>query len=219
MLGGGASLWRSENVRNATHDVGRRARWIAIKPSLPSGQIGFDRHLISAIAVAKGDSNDIWVAHNDGRIFRTRNGLADAPLWNPIDDNAALNPLPNRFPARIVIDRTNRSRIFVAFGGFTADNLWRTDDGGSSWRSASGRGSSKLPSAPLWSLAQHPQKANTIVAGSEVGVYITNDGGGTWAAIRAPFTAAAQDISFLQGTTTLLVGTFGRGMWTIELGN
>jgi hypothetical protein len=217
MLGGGASLWRSKNVRQATHDPGRRATWEAIKPPLPSAFPGDDRHLISAIAVANGDSNNIWVAHNDGRIFVTQNGLDSTPVWNAIDDNEALNPLPNRWPARILIDRSNRRRVFVAFGGFTSDNLWQSDDGGVHWHSASGRGPSSLPKAPLWSLVQHPQNPNTIVAGCEVGVYISNDAGKSWAAIRAPFTAAAQDVTFMQGSTTLLVGTFGRGLWTINL--
>jgi photosystem II stability/assembly factor-like uncharacterized protein len=139
------------------------------------------------------------------------------PAWHAIDDNGIQNPLPNRFPSRILIDAANRRRVFVAFGGFAADNLWRTDDGGATWRSASGQFPAALPRAPLWSLAQHPKQPNTIVAGSEVGVFITTDGGRHWAAIRAPFTAAAQDVTFLQGSTTLLVGTFGRGLWTVDL--
>ena len=217
MLGGGRSLWRSENVREATHDPGRRATWVAIKPPLPRAFPGDDSGLISALAVAAGDSNEIWVGHNDGRLFRTRDGLAASPSWEAIDDNAGRDPLPDRWPARILVDAFDRRRVFIAFGGFTADNLWRSDDGGASWRSASGDGPVALPSAPLWSLAQHPQRPDTLVAGSEVGVYVTDDGGRGWAAIPAPFTAAAQDLAFLQGSTTLLVGTFGRGLWTLEL--
>ncbi len=217
MLGGGASLWRSENVRNATHDVGQRAKWVAIKRPLPIAFLGDDSRLISAIAIAKGDSNDIWVGHNDGRLFRTRNGTSSTPNWLTIDDNASRNPLPNRYNTRIVIDSSNRRRAFVSFGGFSPDNVWRTDNGGTNWRTASGQGSTALPKAPIWSIVQHPQKPNTIVAGTEVGVYITNDSGQKWTAIRAPITAAAQDLTFLQGSSTLLVGTFGRGIWTVDL--
>ena len=217
MLGGGASLWRSENVRHATHEPGHRATWVAIKPPLLRAFPQDDGNLISAIAVARGDSNDIWVAHNDGRLFHTTNGLASSPTWQTIDDNAARNPLPDRWPARILVDASNRRRIFVAFGGFTADNLWRSDNGGTTWHSASGHGASALPNAPLWALAQHPKKPDTLVTGSEVGVFISNDGGSSWSIIRAPFLAAAQDLNFLQGSTTLLVGTYGRGLWTIDL--
>ena len=217
MIAGGAALWRSDNVKKATNNPGERAKWVSIKPALLRAFQGDDGHLISAIAVAAGNSDDIWVGHNDGRLFRTRNGLATTPAWETIDDNNAMDPLPNRWPSRIVIDSSNRRRVYIAFGGFTAGNVWRTDDGGNSWRNASGNGPSALPSAPIWSLTQHPQKSNTIIAGSEVGVFISNNNGASWSAIRAPFTAAAQDLNFLQGSSTLLVGTFGRGLWTVEL--
>ena len=217
MLAGGTSLWRSENIRKSTHDFGNRTTWAAIKPPVLRSFAGDDGHLISAIAVATGDSNHIWVAHNDGRLFHTRNGLAATPTWETIDDNAGLNPLPNRWPSRILLDTSNPQRVFVSFGGFTAGNLWRSNDGGISWRAASGTGKGALPSAPVWSLVQHPLKSNTLIAGTEVGVFITRNGGKSWEAIRAPFTAAAQDLSFLQGSTMLLVGTFGRGLWTIDV--
>jgi photosystem II stability/assembly factor-like uncharacterized protein len=217
MLGGGVSLWRSENVRNATHQPGHRAVWVAIKPPLQSAFPGDDSHLISAIAIAKGDSNNIWVGHNGGRLFHTANGLAAAPGWDAIDDNASHNPLPNRWPNRIVVDVSNRRRVYVAFGGFVRNNVWRSDDGGMTWHSASGHIPTALSAAPVWSLVQHPQESNTLVAGTEVGVFITRNAGASWTAIRAPFTAAAQDVSFLQGSTTLLVGTYGRGLWTIDL--
>jgi photosystem II stability/assembly factor-like uncharacterized protein len=134
-----------------------------------------------------------------------------------MDDNAFRNPLPQRRPMRITIDRTNRNRIWIAFGGFRVDNVWVTTDGGQSWHPSSGSGAASLPAAPIWSFAQHPKDPNTLVAGTEVGVYISKDSGKRWAAIPAPFTAAAQDIAFLQDSTTLLVGTYGRGLWTIEL--
>ena len=215
MFAGGVSMWRSENVRKATHDPGKRATWTEIKRPLPRGPFS-EGGLISSFAITLRDSNRIWVGHNDGRIFKTTNGLASSPVWEAIDDNGLINPLPNRRPLRIWIDRTNRNRIFIVFGGFTPDNLWVTTDGGHSWKSSSGSGATTLPSAPIWSFAQHPVDAKILVAGTEVGVYISKDDGKSWAAIPAPFTAAAQDIAFLQDSTTLLVGTFGRGLWTLD---
>jgi len=152
-----------------------------------------------------------------GRLFRTRDGLASAPTWEVIDDNAAPDPLPARRITGVVVDALDTNRVLVALGGFTADNVWRTEDGGATWQPAGGRGGDSLPTAPVWSLAQHPERPETWVAGTEVGVYVTEDGGRRWSAVPAPITAAAQDVSFLQGSTTLLVGTFGRGLWTVDL--
>jgi len=67
LLAGGASLWRSTNVKNP------RPSWTAIKSPASTN--------ISAIAVAKGDSNIIWVGHNNGQIYYTTNGAAANPTW------------------------------------------------------------------------------------------------------------------------------------------
>jgi photosystem II stability/assembly factor-like uncharacterized protein len=217
MLAGGASLWRSENVRRATNEPGEHAVWKEIKPALPSLGPGDDRFFISAIAVAEGDPELVWVGHNDGRLFRTRNGLAKRPAWEAVDGNDAIDPLPARWITRVAIDRADPDRVFVALGGFRRDNLWRTDDGGDTWQRSVGRSRSKLPSAPVWSLVQHPDRSDTWVAGTEVGLYVSEDGGQTWSAVPSPIAAAAQDVGFLQGSTTLLVATFGRGLWTVEL--
>src|SRR5262249_29208739 len=63
ILAGGSILWGSSNVKA---DV---PAWGMIKPEFN----GPFNHL-SAIAVARGDSNTIWVGDDFGRVFRTRNG-------------------------------------------------------------------------------------------------------------------------------------------------
>ncbi|HUK89445.1 MAG TPA: hypothetical protein VLZ81_03525, partial [Blastocatellia bacterium] len=87
MLAGGASLWRSSNVK-----TGNPPSWSATRsPGTTT---------ISAIAVAKGNSNIIWVAQNDGKVYKTDNGTAATPTWTTVDDNGPVNPLPNRYPNR-----------------------------------------------------------------------------------------------------------------------
>jgi hypothetical protein len=164
MLAGGASLWRSENVRTTTGVVGDRAVWEEIKPALPSAGPGDDRGYVSAVEVTPGDPDAIWVAHNDGQLHRTRNGLAKAPRWEIVDDNASRNPLPDRWISRVRVDALDRNRVFVALGGFRRANVWRTEDGGETWQ----RASAGLPRAPVWSLVQHPERPQTWVAGTEV---------------------------------------------------
>lgn len=69
MLAGGRSLWRTNNVR-----AGGQPTWNSIRPAQSSGN-----NNTSAIAVAKGDSNIIWVAQNDGQVYKTNNGLDARP--------------------------------------------------------------------------------------------------------------------------------------------
>lgn len=202
MLAGGKSLWLSTDVR-----TGNPVSWTAIRPA------GSDS--ISAIAVAPGHSNVIWTSQNDGKIYKTTSGTSGSPAWTTIDDNASVNPLPNRYPTRILVDTRDSNIVYVAFGSFEKDNLWRTTDGGATWSSLSGAGATALPKAPVRGIAQHPANPLWLYVGTEVGIFTSEDGGQTWSASNdGPANVVVDEVVFVPGTTTLVAATHGRGMWT-----
>ncbi|MCG3123513.1 MAG: hypothetical protein GIKADHBN_01933 [Phycisphaerales bacterium] len=204
MLAGGRSLWRSTNVKAATPS------WFSIKPA------GDDN--ISAIAIARTDSNVVWVAQNNAKLFKTSNGLATSPTWTTIDDNGTLNPLPNRYITRIVIDPASASTVYVALGGFSPDNLWRTTDGGTTWTDVTGSGPTGLPDAPIRGLARHPSKPGWLYAGTEVGIFASTDDGATWSTTNdGPANVSVDELVFMSNSTTLLAATHGRGLFTANI--
>lgn len=205
LFAGGCSLWRTTNAR-----TGNPPTWTAVKANVGSN--------ISAIAVSPTNSAVIWVGHNDGRVYRTANGTAAVPTWTAVDDNGATNPLPGRSIERILIDRTSTSRVFVCLGGFSATNLWRTTNSGSTWTDVSGSGVTGLPSAPVYGIAQHPSLNGRYYVATEVGVFGTGDDCLNWSTSNdGPADVSCSEISFLHGSSTLLVGTHGRGMWTTTI--
>ncbi len=203
MLAGGASLWRSNNVRTALLNPS----WNAIRAPGSS--------YISAIAVAPGNSNIIYVAQNDAKIQKTTNGTAASPAWTDIDNNGSVNPLPDRYVTRIVVDPVDQDTVYVALGGFSPDNLWRSTDGGATWQDITGAGPTGLPDAPIRGVARHPSRRGWIYVGTEVGVFASADGGATWSTGSEGTNAASVDeLVFMHSSTTLLSATHGRGLWT-----
>ena len=202
MLAGGCQLWRSTNVKAAV------PVWASIKPA--TGFAG-----LSAIAVARQDSDAIWVANEYGDIFRTANGTSATPAWTRVDNNPTA--LPNRFPTRIAIDPQDGDVVYVAFGGFTADNLWKTTDGGASWADVSGSGSTGLPSAPIRGIAIHPDNSQWIYVGTEVGIFASEDGGETWALPHGgPANVSVDEVFFINTSPRkLAAATHGRGIYTV----
>ena len=79
MLAGGESLWRTTDVK-APNTPTSGPSWTRIKP--PSASPGSSRpfNAISAIAVAPGSSDQVWVGYEDGQVWRTDNGTARHPL-------------------------------------------------------------------------------------------------------------------------------------------
>ena len=196
ILAGGASLWVTDSARaNVT--------WSALRD--PSGASG---NYISAIAVAEGDSNIIWVGYNDGSVFRTANGLSATPTWIPVGIG-----LPSRQVQRITIDKSNTNRVIVAYTGFTPNDVWQTLDAGATWASITGN----LPQAPVFDVKRHPQKANWLYAATSVGLFTSEDGGATWSTTNeGPANIRVRELFWIDDTT-LGAATYGRGMWKVSV--
>ncbi len=206
LLAGARSLWVTNEAKKANKQGG--PSWRAIKP--PAGNARANN--ISAIAVAKGNSNVIWVGHNDGDIFATTNGLASSPSWSKVDDGSPA--LPNRFVTRIVIDPTDSRTAYAMFGGFSANNLWRTTDGGATWTNVT----AQVPQIPIETLAIHPNNSKWLYLGTEVGVFTSEDGGATWTVPHdGPASVSVKELFFVG--TTLYAATFGRGLYKIDIPN
>jgi hypothetical protein len=201
LLAGGRSLWLNSAPRTTSS-------WASIKGPITGN------HNISAIAVANGNSSVIWVGHNNGDIFKTTNGTDGSPAWMKMDDNG---PVPNRIATSIAFDPLNSDVVYASFGQYVAGNVWRSPDGGQSWASASGSGPWTLPSVPVRSVVTHPFVSGWIYAGTDVGLFASEDGGATWQAPHdGPANVAVFQLFFLN--TTLVAVTHGRGMYTAPTG-
>jgi photosystem II stability/assembly factor-like uncharacterized protein len=204
LYAGGARLWRTADARAST------VSWSQIKPDVGS--------LISAIAISPGMSDRVLVGHNDGRLYRTTNGTAASPTWIAVDDNGANDPLPGRVITRLTFDPNDARVAYLTLGGFSADNLWRSGDGGATWQPIVGTAPLALPDAPVYGIAIHPDDPAVLYAATEVGVFTSDDGGAHWTADHdGPANVVAEEITFMHGSRRLVLATLGRGIWTADV--
>lgn len=197
MLAGAASLWRSTNVKALIPS------WRAIKARVYDA-IGNVRH-ISAMAVAEGNSDIIWVGYTNGNVYHTTNGTSNSPVWTK------ASGLPARYVTRILIDKDNNNRVYAAFGGYDSDNIYMTSDGGVTWKNIAGN----IPYAPVRSIVRHPANADWLYAGTEVGVYASENGGTTWSTTNDGPANVPVDELFWYSNNQLVAATHGRGMFML----
>jgi photosystem II stability/assembly factor-like uncharacterized protein len=221
MLACGAQLWRSNNIKAAT------VTWASIKPAttacndLHGGgppQAHFQDNPpcnVSTVAIAEGNPNLIWVGHNSGALYKTTNGTAATPTWTKVDDNTPS--LPNRWVSRIVIDRRNHDRVFVALLGYAGNNVWKTEDGGQNWTPIGGSGVTRIPDVPVAALAQHRVLPEFVYAGTDLGVFYSEDGGRTWTTSAEGPGIVAIDELVWRNDRTLLAVTHGRGCFVADI--
>jgi hypothetical protein len=189
---GGNSLWRVRHPRYTTTTPMAR---IKEPGSVP----------ISAITVAPGNSDLIWVADIDGQIFVTHDGTAAAPTWERKD----VNGLPQlRACSHIAVDPFDHDRVYVSYVNFESDNIWRSEDGGETWTDISGN----LPDLPIYALALWPYESGKVYIGTELGVFGSENFGATWSPTnQGPANVAVDDLFWMNNR--LVAATHGRGMF------
>src|SRR4029077_19837090 len=178
--------------------------WAAIKA--PVGTSNW----ISAVGIASGNSNVIWVGYNDGELFKQTNGTATTPTWSA----SGVGTLPSgRMVTRVRVDPSNVNTVYVTFGGFSTPNVWKTTNGGTTWTAAAGSGLTGLPSVPVRDIAVYPTQSNWLYAATEVGLFTSDDGGTTWTVPQeGPANVSVEEVFFMG--TTLVAVTHGRGIFT-----
>ncbi|MHC5066224.1 MAG: WD40/YVTN/BNR-like repeat-containing protein, partial [Planctomycetota bacterium] len=163
------------------------------------------------IAVAQGDSDIIWIGHNDGSLYRSPNGTAVNPVW--VKSDVGRPNLPNRWVSRIAIDPRDHQRVYVSMMGYESNNLWRTLDNGANWTQITGTAPHALPNSPVAAIAVHPTVSGVLVAGTDLGIYWSLDDGNSWTTSSAgPGNASVEELLW-RNDDELYVVTHGRGIY------
>jgi hypothetical protein len=181
---------------------------------------------ISTIAIWKGGDNVRIAGTQNGQVWATSTGSSTmVNITPPTPANPAGGT--NRFIGRAMIDPNNKNVAYVTLSYYApaGQGVWKitnlTAAAGSSpaaavWQ-ASGSG---IPSVPINAFAIDPLNSNNLYAGTDIGVYFSNDAGASW----SPFGTALPRVAVfdlqIQPTSRILrAGTHGRGIWETALVN
>ena len=208
-------LYRTDNAK--TGNAGD-VRWKAISGDLTTGCPGTAPNgarncTLSAIGVGGGQA--VYAGSLDGLVHVAVDGqVNDNPTWTRAKDK----DLPQRPVAGIAVDRSNYRIAYAAFSGFNGatpghpGHVFRTLDGGKNWTDVSG----DLPDTPVNSLILDPSYPNTLYAGTDVGAFVSYNGGTEWSPLGTGVPLVAVDQIDLDASHRLLAaGTHGRGAYKI----
>jgi hypothetical protein len=189
--------------------------WTAISGDLTNGNQGVNGVVfgtITTLAVAPSNRNTIYIGTDDGNVWVTQNAGA---TYTRLD--AAL---PDLWVTQVAVDPADDAIAYATFSGFRVDqplaHVFRTTDHGATWSDISG----DLPDAPVNEIAIDPRRSSTLYVGTDVGVFVSSNLGGTWAplGVGLPDGVVVTDMKLLAGPpTTLLAATYGRSIYSIDL--
>jgi hypothetical protein len=123
------------------------------------------------------------------------------------------------YVSRVEPSRTGEGAAYVTFDGHRANDfavyMFFTADYGQTWKSVS----SNLPQGGTLSVVrEHPKNPDVLFAGTERGLWVSWDRGGSWLALRGKNfpTVPVDDLQIHARDNDLVLGTHGRGVWILD---
>lgn len=214
------------------------ATWNAVTGDLTSGALANGFAVASiAIAPVSGGAYNIYTGANDGTVEMASNVSAGAnPVFTKI-----MEALPGRTVTRIVADPSDATgkTAYVAFSGFAIDqpiaggvmdlkgHVFKTTNGGTSWSDVGCHTgdcasplNTDLPNAPVNDVVIDPDDPahNTLYVATDVGVFVTADGGADWRELGTGLpNVVVLSLTLHEPSRILRAATHGRSVWDYAL--
>ncbi len=200
--------------------------WKINSPDLTKGTLA-DRSVINQVAYAVSTPDVAMAGTNDGNVwfgFNMGQDIASSANWVNVTDNNTV--LPNRFIMDVATDPVNPLIGYAVAGGFdqntpaTPGHVFQVSCTAGcasfSWRNVSGN----LPNIPVNSVIVNPNRPAQVFAGSDWGLYYTDDVNANpvvWQKHLGLPNVMIWDMTIDRGFTTLAVWTRSRGAWVWPL--
>ena len=169
---------------------------------------------ITAISPSFRQRNVIWVGTDDGNIQVTRDG---GESWTNVSGNL------KGVPEGSWITQVNQSRFsdgeaFAVINNYRRGDwtpyLMHTTNYGRSWKNIA---RNKGIEGYTLSFVQDPVEPNLMFLGTELGLYVSIDGGESWTKWTNGYpTASTYDMVIHPREHDLVIGTFGRSAWVLD---
>ncbi|WP_243440023.1 WD40/YVTN/BNR-like repeat-containing protein [Fundidesulfovibrio soli] len=195
---GGSSLWRTTDAAE---------NWTPASTALANGVN------VSALAVYKGDSNRVAYGTTAGQVLTTTAALSAGATtdWSSAQ-------VVNGYISSVVYAPGLSATLYATCSTFGQPHVLKSTDSGATWTSISGSGAGALPDVPALTVMPDPNNRNRLYVGTDIGVYVTSNGGGSWAVEHTGFAnVTTANLVIEPQSKRLYAFTHGRGAWYVPL--
>jgi hypothetical protein len=218
---GGQFMWRTDN--NA-------GNWTRTSSTAQTGGS------ITAMAIAPGTGNVVIDGAASGQLRRTTVALtANAASVLNTTWLQSFTPRGNGNGAIswVEYDPTNANNVWATISNFngtpnvngtSAGHVFKSTNGGATWTLADGTQTpgnvNAIPDIPAHSVVVDPNDNQRIYVGTDLGVFVSLDGGANWARETTGFSnTVVESLSAVNnnGVTTLFAFTHGRGAFKVTI--
>lgn len=156
------------------------------------------------LLIAGSDDGVVSVSSDDGQSWTKQMRFPGVP------DTA--------YVSKVRLSHHDASVMYVTFDNHRSNDfkpyVIKSTDGGKSWTNIT----HNLPAfGNVRSFAEHHANPNLLFVGTEMAVYVSVDGGGSWSRIQGGMpTVRVDDLAIHPRDNALVVATHGRGFWILD---
>jgi photosystem II stability/assembly factor-like uncharacterized protein len=178
---------------------------------LPKSASEIPYQTITALAESPRVKGLIYAGSDDGRLHVTPDA---GKAWTDIGGK-----IPSKkWYSRVVPSRHADDVVYVTQRGREDDDftayVYKSTDRGKTFTSIV----SNLPAGPVNVIRESPGDPNTLFVGTDFGAFVSTDGGKSWNVLGGNLpTQQVSDIAIQERDNILIISTYGRGIWAIDL--
>ena len=152
----------------------------------------------------------LYVGTDDGRLWVTKN---DGGQWDEIVTGIA----PDRCISRVVASKFTEGTVYMTQNGKRDDDftpyVWKSTDYGKTWTDIS----ANIPIGTVNVIREDPVNGNILYVGTDIGVYVTLDGGKKWNVLGGNLPSCfVHDLIIHPRDNIIVIATHGRGMYAMD---
>lgn len=155
----------------------------------------------------------LFVGTDDGLIQMSPDGGA---TWRRVENVPGVPDLA--YVSCVLVSQHAAGRLYVSFDNHKmadfAAYVYSSSDEGRTWKSIT----SNLPAnGAVYTLAEDHVNPNLLFAGTEFGIFFSNDGGAKWIQLKGGMPPIAiRDIAVQKRENDLVLASFGRGFYVLD---
>jgi photosystem II stability/assembly factor-like uncharacterized protein len=173
--------------------------------------------VVFAIAPSDVQKGLLWAGTNDGKVWNSRDGGA---RWTDVSKGLAGVP-PFAVISKIEPSHFNGGTAYIAVDAHLLDSrepyIFKTTDYGGTWKRVNGDLPNVHPLSYVKAVAENPNKAGMLFAGTGHGFFYSTDDGGHWTELATGLPHAPVSWVVVQKQFhDVVVSTYGRGLYVLD---
>jgi hypothetical protein len=168
--------------------------------------------LVITISESPRKKGLVYTGTDDGRLHMS---LDDGKEWKELTGSLSTK---KEWIGTVLASKYEDGTVYVAQQGRYDEDfavrLYKSTDFGRTFRSIAGN----LPGGPINMIREDPVSPNVLYAANDFGVYVTTNGGAKWEVLGGNLPSVnVMDFIVHPRDRMLVIGTHGRGVWTIDV--